>query len=81
MIPRTNIGISRIDQVQSIGGATYSTYMGGAEVIAISSTQEELRLYRDKHDYEEFEEDMSIVVQESDKECIKLYKWADDLEF
>ena len=119
-----NIGISRIDQVQTIGGTTYSTYMGGAAVInylaldsslqhtyiengysygdylltccednllslrnqigftfiAISSTQEGLHLYRDKHDYEEFEEDMSIVVQESDKQCIKLYKWADDLE-
>lgn len=119
-----NIGISRIDQVQTIGDNTYSTYMGGAAVInylaldsslqhtyiedgysygdylliccednllslrskigfsfiAISSTQEGLHLYKDKHDYEEFEEDMSIVVQESDKQCIKLYKWADDLE-
>ena len=119
-----NIGISRIDQIQTIGKNTYHTYMGGAAVInylaldsslqhtyitkgysygdylltccednllslrnkigfafiAISSTQEGLHLYKDKHDYEEFEEDMSIVVQESDKECIKLYKWADDLE-
>lgn len=119
-----NIGISRIDQVQTIGRNTYSTYMCGAAVInylaldsslqhtyieegysygdylltccedkllslrnqigftfiAISSTQEGLHLYRDKHDYEEFEEDMSIVVQESDKQCVKLYKWVDDLE-
>ena len=112
-----NIGISRIDQVQSIGNTTYSTYMGGTAVlnylalnepfqhtymlpedsysygdylldnceskllslrnqigfsfIVISSTQEGLHLYK---------EDMSIVVQESDKQCIKLYKWADDLE-
>ena len=121
-----NIGISRIDQVQSIGDTTYATYMGGTAVlnylalnepfqytymlpedsysygdylldnceskllslrnkigfsfITISSTKEGLHLYRDKHDYEEFEEAMSIVVQESDKQCIKLYKWADDLE-
>lgn len=119
-----NIGINRIDQVQTIGSSTYSTYMGGSAVInylalhssfqhtyiapgctygdlllqdcedrisdirkrigfsfiTISSTQEGLHLYRDKHDYEEFEEDMSIVVQESDKTCVKLYKWADDLD-
>lgn len=119
-----NIGISRIDQIQTIGNSTYSTYMGGSAVInylaldssfqhtyllegftygdyllqnceytllsirkrigfsfiTISSTQEGLHLYCDKHDYEEFEEDMSIVVQESDKTCVKLYKWADDLD-
>lgn len=41
-------------------------------------------LYHD-HDhqnfYDDFEDDMSIFLKESDKKCHLLYKWVDDLEF
>lgn len=53
----------------------------GAAFIVIHSTPEGYHMYHDRNDYEDFEEDMSSFVQESDKSCYKLYKCIDDLVF
>lgn len=47
----------------------------------ISSTEEGYHLYHDRNFYDDFDDDMSIFLKESDKKCYLLYKWADDLEF
>lgn len=51
----------------------------GASFIVVHSTPEGYRLYHDRNDYEDFEEDMNSFVQESDKSCYRLYKCIDDL--
>ena len=122
-----NIGMTRIDQTQTVGEDTYYYPMGGAAVInylavtkdykhhqyipgekyyygdyilndceeklcelrkrigfsfiMISSTKEGYHLYHDRNFYDDFDDDMSIFLKESDKKCYLLYKWADDLEF
>ena len=35
-------------------------------------------MYKDRNDYDDFEDDMNSIVNESDKSCYKLYKWLTD---
>ena len=51
----------------------------GIVFITLYSTQEGYHLYHDRNSYEDFEDDMSTFVQESDKKCYKLYKCVDDI--
>lgn len=51
----------------------------GISFITICSTDEGYQLYHARNGYEDFEEDMNTVVQESDVGCHKLYKWVDDI--
>lgn len=45
----------------------------------IMLSDEKDNLYHERNSYEDFEDDMSTFVQESDKSCYKLYKWIDDI--
>ena len=36
-------------------------------------------MYHDRNCYENFEDDMSTFVEETNEECYKLYKWVDDI--
>lgn len=47
--------------------------------VTICSTKEGYHLYHVRNGYEDFNEDMNTVVQESDVGCLKLYKWVDDI--
>lgn len=51
----------------------------GISFITLYSTDEGYHLYHDRNCYEDFEEDMSCFVQESDVSCHKLYKCIDDI--
>ncbi len=51
----------------------------GFGFITLSSTKEGYNLYHNRNDYIEFEDDMNIIVKESDKLCYKLYKCIDDI--
>ena len=51
----------------------------GISFVTICSTDEGYHLYHVRNGYEDFEEDMNTVVQESDVGCHKLYKWVDDI--
>ena len=51
----------------------------GVCFITLCSTEEGYHLYHDRNSYENFEEDMSTFVQESDKSSYKLYKCVDDI--
>lgn len=51
----------------------------GISFVTVYSTEEGYHLYHVRNSYEDFEEDMSIFVQESDMSCHKLYKWVDDI--
>lgn len=51
----------------------------GISFVTVCSTKEGYHLYHVRNGYEDFEEDMNTVVQESDIECHKLYKWVDDI--
>ncbi len=51
----------------------------GILFITLCSTEEGYHLYHNRNSYEDFEEDMNIVVNESDKSCYKLYKWVEDI--
>lgn len=51
----------------------------GISFITLYSTEEGYHLYHERNSYEDFEEDMRTVVQDSDKSCHKLYKCVDDL--
>lgn len=47
--------------------------------MTLYSTREGYYMYHDRNSYEDFEDDMSTFVQDSDKSCKKLYKWVDDM--
>lgn len=51
----------------------------GIIFITLCSTNEGYHLYHDRNDYEDFEDDMYMIVDENDKNCYKLYKCVDDL--
>ena len=51
----------------------------GISFITLYSTQEGYHLYHERNSYEEFENDMSTFVHESNTSCHKLYKWVDDI--
>ena len=51
----------------------------GIAFITLYSTEEGYHLYHDRNSYEDFEDDMSTFVNESDDSCYKLYKWVDDI--
>lgn len=51
----------------------------GIAFVTLNSTEEGYHLYHERNSYEDFEDDMSTFVQESDKSCYKLYKWVDDI--
>lgn len=51
----------------------------GIAFITLNSTEEGYHLYTVRNSYEDFEDDMSNFVDESDKSCYKLYKCVDDI--
>lgn len=51
----------------------------GIVFVTLYSTKQGYYLYHERNSYEDFEDDMSTFVQESDKECFKLYKCVDDI--
>ena len=51
----------------------------GISFVTLYSTKEGYHLYHVRNSYEDFEDDMSTFVQESDMSCHKLYKWVDDI--
>lgn len=51
----------------------------GIAFITLCSTDEGYHLYKKRNSYEDFEEDMSNFVQESDTSSHKLYKCVDDI--
>lgn len=51
----------------------------GIAFVTLYSTEEGYHLYHNRNSYEDFEDDMSTFVNESDGSCYKLYKWVDDI--
>lgn len=51
----------------------------GIVFVTLYSTQQGYHLYHERNSYEDFEDDMSTFVQESDNGCFKLYKCVDDI--
>lgn len=51
----------------------------GITFVTLNSTNEGYHMYHERNSYEDFEEDMTTFVQESDKSGYKLYKWVDDI--
>lgn len=51
----------------------------GISFITLYSTAEGYHLYHVRNSYEDFEDDMTTFVSESDISCYKLYKWVDDI--
>ncbi len=51
----------------------------GIVFVTLYSTEQGYHLYHERNSYENFEEDMSTFVQESDQKCYKLYKCVDDI--
>ena len=51
----------------------------GITFITLYSTNEGYHLYKGRNSYEDFEDDMSTFVEESDQKCFKLYKCIDDI--
>jgi len=51
----------------------------GITFVTLCSTNEGYHLYKARNSYEDFEDDMSTFVQESDQKCYKLYKCVDDI--
>lgn len=51
----------------------------GIVFVTLYSTEQGYHLYHERNSYEDFEEDMSTFVQESDQKCYKLYKCVDDI--
>lgn len=74
-----NISAGRVDQIEQIGDFVRYIPMGGASFITLYSTKEGYHLYHERNSYENFDNDMSTFVPESDKSCYKLYKWIDDI--
>lgn len=53
----------------------------GIQFITLSSTKEGYHMYHDRNDYECFEEDMLIFVEDSDVGCTNLYKCIDAIDY
>lgn len=51
----------------------------GIAFVTLYSTKEGYHLYHERNGFENFEDDMSTFVQESDNGCYKLYKCVDDI--
>ena len=51
----------------------------GVAFITLYSTKEGYHLYKDRNAYEDFEDDMSTFVNDTDSQCIKMYKCIDDM--
>lgn len=51
----------------------------GIVFVTLYSTDQGYNLYHERNSYEDFEDDMSTFVQESDEKCYKLYKCVDDI--
>lgn len=51
----------------------------GVVFITLYSTEQGCHLYHERNSYENFEDDMSTFIQESDYKCYKLYKCVDDI--
>ena len=51
----------------------------GIVFITLYSTEQGYHLYHERNSYEDFEDDMSTFVQESDYTCYRLYKCVDDI--
>ena len=51
----------------------------GISFVTLYSTEQGYHLYHERNSYEDFEDDMSTFVQESDNRCHKLYKCVDDI--
>ena len=51
----------------------------GIVFVTLYSTKQGYHLYHERNSYEDFEDDMSTFVRESDEECFKLYKCVDDI--
>lgn len=51
----------------------------GISFVTLYSTEQGYHLYHDRNSYDDFEDDMSTFVQESDTQCYKLYKCVDDI--
>ena len=51
----------------------------GVMFVTLYSTEEGYHLYHDRNSYEDFEEDMSTFMEESNKTCYKLYTCVDDI--
>ena len=51
----------------------------GISFVTLYSTNEGYHMYHDRNCYEDFEDDMSTFVEETNEECYKLYKWVDDI--
>lgn len=51
----------------------------GIVFITLYSTEQGYHLYHERNSYEDFEDDMSTFVQESDQKCYRLYKCVDDI--
>ena len=52
----------------------------GVTFITLFSTERGYYLYHNRNEYEDFEDDMSILAKESDVSCRKLYKWIEDIK-
>lgn len=53
--------------------------MVGISFVTLYSTKQGYHMYHDRNSYEDFEEDMSTFVQDSDISSYKLYKCVDDI--
>ena len=51
----------------------------GIQFISLCSTKEGYHMYHDRNSYDNFEDDMSNFVIDSDKSSIKLYKYIEDI--
>lgn len=51
----------------------------GVSFVTLYSAKQGYHLYHERNSYEDFEDDMSTFVSESDTSCYKLYKWVDDI--
>lgn len=51
----------------------------GIQFITLCSTEEGYHMYHDRNSYEDFEDDMSNFIQDSDTGSYKLYKCIDDI--
>ena len=51
----------------------------GIAFVTLYSTEEGYHMYHDRNCYEDFEDDMSTFVEETNEYCYKLYKWVDDI--
>ena len=75
-----NISVGRIDQIENVMDPTYYIPMGGAiniNYLAVDKRLQHTLLVPEAKIY--YGDYMSTFVQDSDKNCKKLYKWVDDI--